>query len=61
VNNKIYVTRAQGAAARMIVDRSARSGRPVRWAVSRIAEASRRALSGRSAGPAPRRTPVTES
>lgn len=36
----VYVTKAQRDAAQLIVERSARAGRPVRPAVVKIAEAS---------------------
>ena len=50
MSKKIYVTKAQEIAARMLVARSARSGKPVRSSVTKIASASGRAISGRSSG-----------
>ena len=51
MSKKIYVTKAQEIAARMLVARSATSGKPVRWSVTKIASASGRAVSGTSSGP----------
>jgi len=40
VTKKVYVTKAQKTAARMIVERSKASGKPVRSSISKIANAS---------------------
>ncbi len=48
MSKKIRVTEAQATAARMIVDRSARSGRAIRSSINKIASASRRAAYGQS-------------
>ncbi len=53
MSRKIYVTKAQQTAARMIVDRSARSGKAVRSSISKIADASAKGLFGKSSSPRP--------
>jgi hypothetical protein len=53
MSRKIYVTKAQQTAARMIVDRSAKSGKAVRSSISRIADASAKNLFGKSSSPKP--------
>jgi hypothetical protein len=50
VSKKIYVTKAQEIAARMLVARSAKSGKPVRSSVTKIASASGRAVTGTPPG-----------
>lgn len=40
MTKKVYVTKAQKTAARMIVERSKASGKPVRSSISKIANAS---------------------
>ncbi len=54
MTKKIYVTKAQQTAARMIVDRSAKSGKTVRSSVSRIADASGRTSGAKSAPETPK-------
>ena len=40
MTRKIYVTKAQAAAARMLVERSARTGKAVRASIIKIAKAT---------------------
>ena len=42
MSKTVYVTKAQQLAAQLIVERSAKSGRPVRPAIAKIANATRR-------------------
>jgi len=52
VTRKIYVTKAQAAAARMLVERSAKTGKAVRSSIVKIAKATA-ARSTPSTGPSP--------